>query len=299
MAETPTPIAEIDHGPSKLDQFLDKHTAKLVIGAIVIALGVIGYVIYAGVERSKHEAAGSALNAAESVGGYQDVIKEWPGSKAAVSAQLLLAGAQWEDSQADAIKTLQDFLADHSDHPASATAKVSLGLRLLEQGKTDEATTVLTEVANDDTASYISPLAIITLGDIAKAAGKNDEAKNWYQKATADNTGQGNTFADTAKSRLDLVNAVPPTKIKPTAPDPAVPPAPPAAPGLPTPGLPLPPASPEAGSTLPPLEAPDAPAEQPEADEQPEDAPAEAPDEEADKNKPSKSEQNPEDGPRV
>jgi len=257
MAESPTPIAEIDHGPSKLDQFLDQHTPKLVIGAILIALGVIGYVIYSGLARAKNEEAGAALSSAQTSSEYQDVIKKWPKTKSAESAMLLLAGVQWQDSQAEAIQTLRDFLAEHPEHPAAATAKVSLGLRLVEQGKNDEAVTLLNEVSDDESSAYIAPLARITLGDIAKASGNKDVAKDWYEKAAEDTTGLGNTYASTAQARLALVNATPPTKIKPAPPAPAVPPAaatPPSGIGFPTT-----PVAPSPAPALPPLVAPDKP----------------------------------------
>ena len=238
MAESPSsspaPIAEIDHGPSKLDQFLDAHTKKLVIGVILMALGLIGYVVYDGLAEAKAQEAGSALLNAEKVGEYQDVVKKWPDSHAAASALPLLAEVQWADSQSDSLQTLQDFITQHPEHPSVATAKVSLGLRLLEQGKIDEATETLTEVVESDSATYIAPLACIALGDIAKAAGKLDEAKTWYEKAQEDPTEQGNTFKDTAAARLRLVNAKPPTKIKPALP------APPAVPAVPDGGIPAP-----------------------------------------------------------
>ncbi len=264
MAESPIPIAEIDHGPSKFDQFLDQHTSKLVIGAILIALGVIGYVIYSGLARAKAEEAGASVIAAENASDYQDVIKSWPKTKSAESAMLLLAGVQWEESQADSIQTLRDFLSNHPEHPAAATAKVSLGLRLAEQDKKDEAITLLTEVANDANASFIAPLACITLGDLAKVSGNTNQAKTWYEKATEDPAEQGNTYLDTAQARIALVNALPPTKIQPAPPAPATPPTP----NAPTPTIPTPPTPGAATSTpptppvppvLPPLVEPDTP----------------------------------------
>ena len=135
MAEAPTPIAEIDHGPSKFEQFLDNHQTKLIIGAILIALGVLGYVIWSGLQEAEEHDAGSALLKADEVADYQDVIKKYPSSNASASAMPLLADLQWQDSQPDAISTLQDFIAQHPEHPAVDTANVSLGLRLLEQGK--------------------------------------------------------------------------------------------------------------------------------------------------------------------
>lgn len=250
-SNAPAPIAEIDHGPSKLDQFLENHQKKLIIAAILIALGVIAYVIYDGLAEAKAQEAGSALLEAEKVADYQDVIKKWPDSHAAASALLLMADLQWADSQPDSIASLEEFIANHPEHPALATAKVSLGLRLLEQGKTSEATEILSEVADSDQATHIAPLACIGLGDIAKASGKPDQAKTWYEKAKLDPNQEGNTFADIADIRLTLVNAKPPEKIQPALPKPPEP-TPPATGTTPSPAV-----------TPPVLEKPDTPAQKP------------------------------------
>lgn len=240
MAESPTPFAEIDLGPSKLDQFLDAHQKKLIIAAILIAIGVIAYVIYAGIAKGEAEDAGAALLTAEKVEDYQAVVNQWPTSNAAATALPLMAEVQGAESPEDAIATLRSFLDSTPSHPIAATAKVSLALRLIEQGNTDEASTLLTEIAESEseTDSYIAPLACITLGDIAKKSGDTASAKSWYEKAKEDPTEQGNTFSNTAEARLALVNAQPPTKIKPAPKAPPVPPVP--APGLPTPGAPAP-----------------------------------------------------------
>ncbi len=217
-SSTPAPIAEIDLGPSKLDLFLDKHQKKLIAAAVLIALGVVVYVIYDGIAEATAQESGSALLESEKVSEYQDVIKQWPDSKAAASALLLMADLQWADSQPDSIATLENFIEKHPEHPALATAKTSLGLRLLEQGKTDQATAILSDVADSDTATYIAPLACIALGDIAKEAGKPQQAKTWYEKAQLDPNQEGNAFKDIAATRLTLVNSKPPTKIKPAPP---------------------------------------------------------------------------------
>jgi len=225
MAESPTPFAEIDLGPSKLDQFLDAHQKKLIIAAILIAIGVIVYVVYSGIAKGQAEDAGAALLNAEKVEDYQTVIKDWPNSQASSTALLLMADVQAQKSPDEAIQTLKNFIDTNPKHPVLATAKVSLALLLTEQGQADEATTLLTEVADSETGTYLAPLACISLGDIAKAAGKKDEAKTWYEKAKDDGSDAANTLTDAAEARLALVNALPPKKIKPAPPAPATPPA--------------------------------------------------------------------------
>ena len=218
-SSTPGPIAEIDLGPSRLDQFLDNHQTKLIILAILIALGVVAYVIQQGLAEAEAQEAGSALLTAQNPDQYQAVINTWPESNAAASARLLLADLQWSDAQPDSIATLEEFISNDPEHPSLPTAKVSLGLRLLEQGKTAEASDILSEVADGE--SYIAPLACIALGDIAKAAGKGPEATQWYEKGQQNSSGQGNAFQGLAASRLLIVNAKPPTKITPALPAPA------------------------------------------------------------------------------
>jgi len=148
--ETSAPIAEIDLGPSKLDQFMDNHQTKIIIAAILAAIGVVAYVIHDGLAEADANDAGAALLSAQEPNAYQEVIKTWPESNAAASARLLLADAQWPDSQPDSIATLEEFINNYPAHPSIGTAKTSLGLRLLDQGKTEQAQETLTEVAESD-----------------------------------------------------------------------------------------------------------------------------------------------------
>lgn len=216
--ETSAPIAEIDLGPSKLDQFMDNHQTKIIIAAILAAIGVVAYVINDGLAEADANDAGAALLSAQAPNDYQEVIKTWPESNAAASARLLLADAQWPDSQPDSIATLEEFINNYPAHPSIGTAKTSLGLRLLDQGKTEQAREILTEVAESDSYSYIAPMASIALGDIAKAAGQTADASEWYEKAQLDSAGHGNAFQGLAADRLRLANAKPPTKVKPSLP---------------------------------------------------------------------------------
>ncbi|MBT7959752.1 MAG: tetratricopeptide repeat protein [Akkermansiaceae bacterium] len=227
MADTPIPIAEIDHGPGKLEQFLDNHQKKLIIVAVFISLGIVGYVIWAGIEEAEQNDAGAALVKADEIADYKDVISQYPGSAAAASSMPLLANMQWQDSQPDGLQTLQDFIDQHPEHPVIHTANVSLGLRLLEQGKVNEAKAKLTEIAENHPNSYLNPLACIALGDIAKSKKEIAEATNWYEKAK-ENEARNNAFLEMASARLAIVNAQPPVKIKPAPPKPPTPPIAPA-----------------------------------------------------------------------
>ncbi len=242
-------IAEIDHGPSKLDQFLDKHTSKLIIVAILVALGMVAYVIKSGLDEDKSQKAGAALVAANTNEELEGVVNQWAGSNSAASALPLIAKNQWSDNKDASVATLETFINNHPEHTAVATSKVSLAIKLLKQSKADQATEILTEVADSDTSSYIAPLAAILLGDIAKEAGDTKLATTWYKKAQEDQAEQGNTFAPVAKIRELLVSAQAPVMVKPALPEPTAP-APTEAAATPTvpatPEIPAIPATPEA-----------------------------------------------------
>lgn len=240
-------IAEIDHGPSKLDQFLDQHTSKLIIAAVVLALAVVAYVVKSGIDEGTSQEAGSSLISAETSDELQNVITKWPGSDSSATALTLLADSQWETDKDKSISTLQKFISENPKHPAVATSKVNLGIKLLQHGKESEAVDILTEVAESDSASYIAPLAAITLGDIAKSSGDLEKATNWYNKAKEDPSEQGNAYAQIAETRLILVNAQPPVKVQPAVSEPAIPVTP--TPALPP--VPPVPATPEAPTSEP------------------------------------------------
>lgn len=198
MDDTPTPIAEIDHGPSKFEVFLDENQKSIIALAIAIFLGVLGYVGYTSYADLLAAKAGEALTAAEEESELQAVISEHGNTNSAGSAALLIAQIKGSESSEEAIATLQDFVATYPAHPAISTATTSLGLRLLNEGKLDQAEAQLTSVVDMENADFIIPAAQIALGDIAKQKGDNARAKELYTEVT-------NLIADT-EDEAQIVN---------------------------------------------------------------------------------------------
>ena len=139
MDDTPTPIAEIDHGPSKFEIFLEENQKLLIGGAVVIFLGVLGYVGFTSFAEMKAAEAGEALASAEESEAIEQVIAQHADSASAGSAALLLANQKADESNQAAIDALSEFVSNYPSHPALATATTNLGLRLLNEGKLDEA----------------------------------------------------------------------------------------------------------------------------------------------------------------
>lgn len=271
--DSPRLLGEISQGPSAFEQFLDRNQKNLIILSIAIALGVAVFLVYQGIATSKERSAGADLVKAEDLAALQNLIKEYPATAAAGTANLALAERQWtEGQQATAVETLKAFIANNAKHPAVPSAKVSLAAKLKEQGKTDEAKAIFLDLSEAPESRFLAPYALISLGDLARAAGNLEDAEKSYQKAKT--VLPGNSFSNTIDQRLANLKAKAPVEIDP-------PPAPPAnagtpgAPNLPTPGSPaipgLPPAGKDTSDTdVPPVNfvpggapTPPAPAEKP------------------------------------
>jgi predicted negative regulator of RcsB-dependent stress response len=234
MDDTPTPIAEIDHGPSKFEIFLEENQKLLIGGAVAIFLGVLGYVGYTSFAEMKAAEAGEALAAAEEDSDIEAVISQHADTASAGSAALLLANQKADESNQAAIDALRDFVATYPNHPALATATTNLGLRLLNEGKLDEAQAQLSEVEDIPGSTYIAPVAKIGLGDIAKAKGNIELARQNYNEVSnlvAEAAGAATTlesinkfsgYTQMANNRLRLLTAEAPKEVeKKTSPEPA------------------------------------------------------------------------------
>jgi TolA-binding protein len=213
LKESPVPLAEISQGPNAFEAFLDRNQKGLIVFAILLAIGAVCAVIYRGVQRSSQETAGAALTKAKDLASLQAVVDEHSGTIAAGSASVLLADSQWADGKKDeAIGTLQKFIDASPTHPAVATAKASLGSKLMNQGKTGDATRVFEDLASDSSARFIAPFALISLGDMARAAGETEKAEASYNRAKSDFP--ASSFAETAAKRLATLKAKAPVEIE-------------------------------------------------------------------------------------
>lgn len=207
LSQTPNgPLGEIPQAPSSTDAFLDKHQVKLIALAALLAVAAAVYVVYQGVVEGGEEAAGIELSEAVGVAGYQSVVKNHAGTRAAFSAKVLLAEEQWKEGRKeDSIGTLENFVEVDRDHPAYGSAASSLAIKLASVGRLDEATELLNDLTKDPQTRYLAPFAWISLGDIHAQKGEIEEAEKAYSMVEAENP--GSPFVQDANNRLLLVKA--------------------------------------------------------------------------------------------
>ncbi|WP_367874498.1 tetratricopeptide repeat protein [Luteolibacter sp. Populi] len=272
--ETSRPLAEISHGPSAFEAFLDRNTKGMVVAAILLAIAGGAAIVVRGMKEAAQEEAGGAFSKATTVAELQEVVKKYPDSPAAGSASIVLSDKQWEAQDQDgAIATLRDFIAREPEHPGISSAKASLASRLLQQGKTGEAEPLFRELADSPKSRYLAPYALIALGDIAKAGGKLDEAEESYKKVQESYA--TSPFANLAATHRRLLRFKAPAEIEPpagTAPAPGAGLSPGGIPSLTTPSVEFPtpgaPTGPMAdiltgGNPVPPAPVEEEPKEEP------------------------------------
>ncbi len=220
--ESSAPLAEISNAPGAFEAFLDRNQKGVVVAGVLIALGMIGWVVQRGMEKSRQEEAGAALVKAGDLAAFQAVVDSHAGTNAAASAKLLLANSLWADGKKDeAVGALQKFISENADHAALPAAKASLGAKLMALGKSGDATKVFDELISDPAAAYIAPYALISLGDMAQAAGDLAKAEESYKKVS--NDFPDSNFSQTATQRISGLKAKAPAEIEP----PPAPPTPP------------------------------------------------------------------------
>jgi len=230
MSDTPTPIAEIDHGPSKFDEFLENNQKKLVILAIAIFLAVVAYVFLKGYNKMQAENAGALLLEASNEEEYNKVISEYPGETAAGTAAYTIAAMRTSDE--DAIEAFNHFISTYPEHPMVALAEFNLAQHQINAGKTAEATATLEALIDKDNADFIIPKATIALGDIALANGEKEQAEKLYNDAINFNESK-HSFVGEAQTKINYISAskpamvdAPPKPIEPKPLDPIKPVAP-------------------------------------------------------------------------
>lgn len=264
MEDTPTPIAEIDHGPSKFEAFLEKYQKLLIIVAIVAFLAVLGYVFYTSYQKQQNENAGYALNAAmstpdtgDAIKALDNVISEYGSSPSAATAFHSISNLLGKDDPAKSAEKLTNFIATYKDNQLVPIAEFKLAQIQINLNKLSEAKATLESLKSREDGAYLTPRVQISLGDIARLEGDKEKAIQHYSEAEKSDS----IFANTAKARISFINAKKPELIKPVAPKPVQPltPLQPATPETTEPAPTTPAPAPSEGPTTPPAVIPATP----------------------------------------
>lgn len=155
-----------------------RHKNTIIIAVVALLLALAAYGAYRFISARAEAAAAAALGSAKTAADFQKVIVDHPGSNAAPTAALLLAGEQRKEQKfAEANTTLQLFIDRHSDHQLATTAQMAIAANYDSMGRPDDALETYRRIAADHPKSFNAPLAMISQVPLLKAKGQIDEAR--------------------------------------------------------------------------------------------------------------------------
>lgn len=213
------PIAEIEIGPSKHEKFLDQNYKKVVLSVIAAVLVICSCIIYFVMQNETTREAGQELvSAFYHEGGYdieglEKIETEYNGRNAAITAGFMHAMALIKEGKGEEGKAaLESFVNKVTDSDWKAHATVVLGSYYMQDGEMEKAVGCFEEAATQNSSVY-SPVALLSLGDIARQNGDNEKAKEYYTQVEM--RYKEGVSASMAVERLNLLGVSSPEKVTP------------------------------------------------------------------------------------
>lgn len=191
-------IGEIQIGPAKHEVFLNKHYKKLIVGGLAFVAVASAAICYATYVQQRDEDAGATLvNAlkltspgmaatpdAYDAAQLATVVGDYAPTPSAPTAELMeglsLLTAEG-DKQQMGIDRLEQLAANSANDLVCAIAGASVATHYMRSGADDKAMEAWTRVTRLPQNPYTA-LAYLSMGDLAKQAGKLEEARGYYKQ---------------------------------------------------------------------------------------------------------------------
>lgn len=147
--------------------------------AAVLSLLII---LYRNNRDSGEQKASRMLGEARNVQALQAVISQHPSSAAARQALLLVAKAQYDNSDFVAAQaSYKEFLAKYADHPMAPIAELGVIQCVEGLGQTAQALTSYEAYAQKNKESYLAPIALFGKARCLQSLKRVGEAKAVYE----------------------------------------------------------------------------------------------------------------------
>ena len=226
-------IGEIELGPSRHERFLNAHYKKLILVLVLVMVAAVACIVYV-TWRARQEADSAAavisamkinaVHAAADTADYnaavlENVPQDYPSTSAAATAELLrgmqlVAGGQEQQG----IAVLEGVIAASPEDVLRVRAQAYLAGYYMNGGNSHKATELWQAVSRSGQSPYLA-LSLLCLGDLAKEAGEEEQARAYYEKLQKECA--SSPLNVNAQQRLLLLGVDAPEPVAPPAPEPA------------------------------------------------------------------------------
>src|ERR1700730_15068204 len=158
------------------------HKQKVLLGALVLVLLLLGGSIYFGLQAVKTQKAEAAYAAVNSVEGWQAVIHEFPDSIAAGNSYLRIGSKLREDAKYPESDAVYDSFIHHfPKHPLLVAGYMGLAANAELENHPDKALDTYKVVATQFNSSYMAPMALFQQARLVAAKGDLKEAQQLFE----------------------------------------------------------------------------------------------------------------------
>jgi TolA-binding protein len=177
-AETPQrPISTFDP-----EIFWAIHKQKIIAGALVLIVALLGAGIFYILKSIKTQQAEAAYAAADSVEGWEKVIREFPNSVAAGNSYLRLGEKFREDGKLSQSDTAYEtFIREFPQHPLLVAGYMGLATNAEVENHPEKALDAYKNLVQQFGNSYLAPMALFYEARLTAAKGNLKEAQQLFE----------------------------------------------------------------------------------------------------------------------
>jgi tetratricopeptide (TPR) repeat protein len=177
MAEPSRPIPSFDP-----EVFWALHKQKIVLGAVLAVLILLGGSVYFGIQAIQTQNAEKAYSQANSIEGWQAVIRQFPNSVAAGNANLRIAAKLREDGKyQESDSNYETLIRQYTKYPLVVNGYMGLAANAELEKNLDKALDYYRKVIALFGNSFQAPMALLHEARITAARGSLKEARTLYE----------------------------------------------------------------------------------------------------------------------
>ena len=177
MAQPSEPVSTFD-----LEIFWTLHKQKILIGAALLIVALLGGSIYFGIQAIQSQQAIAAYAAADSVEGWQAVIRRFPNSIAAGNSYLRIAVRLREEGKYQESDSAYDSFIHHfPKHPLLVDGYMGLAANADLEKHPDKALEYYKDVTIKFGNSYQAPMALFQQARLTETKGQLKEAQQLFE----------------------------------------------------------------------------------------------------------------------